>query len=107
VKPVSVRFALLLIAIATIYGAVFSRPEGHLGIAAAFGADNSMHFPGTATLPFARRSALRAAGGIVLEPLFRIELLLGGGKNKLYATFLAGQSPVSKGHAGFLLLLFS
>jgi len=96
-----------LIAIAAIYGAVFSRSEGHLGFATAIGADNHMHFPGSATLSFARGSALGATGGIVLEPLFRIELLLGSGKNKLSATFLASQSPVSKGHAGILLLMFS
>ena len=73
--------------------------EGHLGGLAALCANGIEHLAFTAIvvsglLGLTGFSALGAAGGLILETLLRVELLLTGGESELSAAILANQRLV-------------
>ena len=74
---------------AAINGTVALGLEGHLGLAAALGADSGEILTGTAGSVLARITAGLAALGLVLEAALSVELLLTGGEHELFAALFA------------------
>jgi len=82
-------------AFTAVHGAVSSGLEGNLSGLAAGGADHVKHFPGSiGTVGLAGLTAGFAAGGLVLEALFRVEFLFTGGEDEFRAAVLAHQRLV-------------
>ena len=99
---------VVLEAVAAINGPVVARHKRDLRGRAAICADRVIHFALAAgALRLAVGAAVLAADGFVLEPFFRIELLLARGEDELCAAILANQNLVLEHVAffpfGFLL----
>ena len=85
-------------AIPAVNRAVVYGLERHLCFLAAIGAGDGEHFPAAVTLLFADGPAVRATGRLVQKAFFSVKFLLGCGKQKFLATFLANQGFVCKCH---------
>ena len=84
-------------ALAAVDGTVVLGNKGHARRAAALGANGLVHLTRAiagATAGLAGIAAFLAAQRLVLEALFRIELLLAGSKHKFLAAILANQRLV-------------
>ena len=82
-------------ALAAVDGTVALGNEGHRGGSAAGCAGGFEGLTGRiGAVGLAGGAALTAAGGLVLEALFSVELLLTGGEHELSATIAANQRLV-------------
>ena len=79
--------------------------ERNLGLAAASCADCGEVLTGATSGVLASVAAGLAALGLVLEAALRVELLLTGGPNELFAAIFAYQSLVFV-HSGYLLFVY-
>jgi len=101
---------VLLITVPAINGAVIRGTERNLSFDAAFSAANIEHFPfttRTVSLTLTGAATFRAAGGVVLEAFFRVEVLFRRRKEEFRTAVFACQSPVLESHVVVLLLWFS
>ena len=78
-------------ALAAEHGAVLTRTERHLGLRAALAAHGHEILALASGGLLAGGPAVLAALGLVLKALFRVELLLTGGKHKLFTALFANQ----------------
>ena len=81
---------------AAVNGTIGLRLEGDLGGRAALRTNGVIHHTLPAGGVLARLTACLAAGGLVLQALLRIKLLLTGGEGELSTAILANQYLVFK-----------
>ena len=90
-----------LVAIRTVDRLIRTRRKWHLRCLATlrtYGIEHRALATATTAVALACSPALRAAGGLVLETLLRIELLFACRKCKFRAAVTAGEVPVLKSH---------
>ena len=86
---------------AAVNGTVGLGLERDLGGSAALCADRIVHHTLAAGSVLASLTAGLAAGGLILETLFGVKLLLAGGENEFSAAVLANQCLVFKHFGSF------
>jgi hypothetical protein len=93
---------LLSVALTAIDRTAFGRFEGDLSLFTAFSAGNRVHLSGAASVAIAIlalfRSALGAAGGIILQTMRLIKLLFTTGKHEFLTAFATAQSFFFQSH---------
>src|SRR5947209_1424153 len=94
-------------AVRAVDGAGAGGQEGHLGRLAAVRADDVVQLPRAALATAVARApglaAVVAAPGLVHQTALRVELLLAGGEDELFAAVAAGQRLVAEAHVRVLL----
>ena len=89
---------LRFVALTAVDGTIATGHEGHLSVAAATGANDFVHLAGAivvaTVLGTTGSTASGAAGGFILEALFRKEGLLVGREHEFVAAVTAGQGLV-------------